>query len=472
MKQLTKEQYLETIRNPAACWRHILGNPFTLSPNQELVMKTIGDYMETVVIAGSKSAKSTMSAGCSLWGIYRMLQIKNAHKHYGLTPGMKLYAMNIAPQEDLALNMVLAMIKGLAYNSEYLSQYIENEKREELHFTGGIVARAQGSSSRAGRGYAIFSLILDEVCSFIDTKGHMSGTEVLNAYTPRLAPFGTDGRLIAISTPQGRSGTGYELFRTGKPIRVLQEEPSHNQHPFRAVFQYATWELNPLPQYKRDSEFMKKEFLRDSWMFDREYKALFADVISAFLSAEKIEECVDVNLKLPEYEKTQNYIITGDPGFERDNYAIVMGHEDKEENVIVDLAIAFEPPLNIVEIENLYEDLCRRYRVVDIALDQYLSLATIKRLQDKGLPARGVKRGAKSDVQIYQPLLELVNIKKIKLPDYPPLIRELKFLQRVTYTNRYRVEAAPGFTDDLADAVALLTYVLRVERKGKGIVMF
>jgi hypothetical protein len=421
-----------------------------------------------------------ISAIVTLWGVYRMLQIKDPYKKYGLVPGSKMFAMNIAPKEDIAIYIVLAYIKGLAYQSEYLSGYIETEKREEMHFVCqtdrgdpiSIIARAQGSSSRAGRGYAIFALTLDEICSFMDTRGQMSGSEVVSAYTPRLAPFGTDGRLVAISTPQGRSGAGYEMFKTGKPIRVLQQESGHNSQPFRAVFQYATWELNPLPQYAEDSEFMKKELMRDPWGFDREYRGLFADVISRFLNPDILANCVKSYLSLPTSEKTQNYVITADPGFERDNYALVMGHVNLQGKIIVDIAKRFEPPLNIIEIENFFEDLCKRYRVVDIVLDQHLSMATIQRLRDKGLPARGISFRSKTDIKIYQNLLELINSEGIYLPDYDPLIKELKFLERVVYPDRYRVQAAPGSTDDLADATALLAYVLKVERIGRGVVAF
>mgnify|MGYP001118820711 CR=1 FL=1 len=111
---------------------------------------------------------------------------------------MKLYSMNIAPKEDIAVNVTLRYIKGLAYESWYLCEYIKDDRRNELEFDCNIVARAQGSSSRAGRGYAIFNLILDEAASFMDTRGNLSGTQVLNAYVPRLAPFGLEHDNYAI----------------------------------------------------------------------------------------------------------------------------------------------------------------------------------------------------------------------------------------------------------------------------------
>lgn len=468
--QLTKELYQQTLTDPVAFHKWILGNPMDLTDGQKQILRAIGQYPEVVVIAGSKSGKSTLSAEAGLWGVYRLLQF-DAYKKYGLTPGMRIYCMNIAPKEDIAVNVTLQYIKGLAYDSWYLAEYIKDDRRNELEFDKNIIARAQGSSSRAGRGYAIFNLIFDEAASFMDTRGNLSGAQVMQAFVPRLAPFGTDGRFIVITTPQGRGGIAWDLFKTGTPINVIQKQVTHGEHKFRAAFQFATWNLNPLSQYAEDSEFMRKENFKDSWGFDREYRGLFADVVSQFLDPKAIQNCV-VDATLPNSEKTESYMITGDPGFAHDNYAIAMGHLDKESLVIVDLVTKFEPPLNIIEVENFFEDLCKRYNVTDIVLDQHLSMATIQRLQDKRLPARGISFGSKTDVKIYQNLLELINVMKIRLPEYEPLLIELRFLQRRILADRYRVEASSGHTDDLADAVALLAYVLNVERRLGGVVMF
>jgi hypothetical protein len=51
---------------------------------------------------------------------------------------------------------------------------------------------------------------------------------------------------------------------------------------------------------------------------------------------------------------------------------------------------------------------------------------------------------------------------------YEPLKNELRFLERVQMTDRYRVQGAPGNSDDLADCVAMLAYVLKVEKSGGG----
>jgi len=476
---MNKLQYEASMNNLYAFHKYVMGNFIQLTPPQIEIMNAISEYLETVVIVGSKGGKSTLAAETTLWGCWKMLNLEDPYKKYGLTPGTILYAMNIAPKEDIAVNVILQYIIALAEQSP-LYDFIDGEpRRDQLRFINyteegrkiKVWAKAQGSSSKAGRGYAIFRVIMDEASSFMDSHGNMGGMSVLNAYMPRLSVFGQDGRLLAITTPRGRSGAAWEMFRTGKPLRVLQEVETQGKHPFRAVFQYATWELNPLPQYAKNSVFMNKERVRDPWMFDREYGGLFADVVSAFLDKDQIDSCVTAP-PLPHRDKRTSYTITADPGFEHDSYAMSMGHWTPEDKVRIDLMREWKPPLNIIKIEDYFVDLDKRYNIEDIILDQHLSMATIQRIQDLGLPARGVSFGTRTDMKIYQNLLEMINVNSIELQNHLPSINQLKHLQRIVRGDRYKVEASPGFHDDLADTIAMLAYILNVERRGGGKVLW
>jgi len=488
MAKFTEEIYQQTLVDPSMFWKWILGEPFKLSPAQAAIQKAIGKYTETLVIAGAKGGKSVMSAGAALWGAYRLLTLPSPHKHYGLVPGSKIYIMCIAPKEDIALNMVLQYVIGYAVNSWYMSRYIENIRANELHFTDRIIIRAQGSSSRAGLGYQIPVLIMDEVCHFMDTGGTMSGTRCVNSYMPRLLPFGIDGRVVAISTPGGRHGVGYDWFKTGLPMPrdtsqdaesyrkyhpsthyVLQKEKTHGEHPFRAVFQMPTWEMNPM--YGRQHPFLLKEFKRDPWMAEREYGGKFADVVSAFFNLIQLKKCA-IYQSLPQRDKANYYVIAHDPGIKKDNWALALGHLTKEEKVRVDLVRQWNPtkttPIDVVAIEQYIVNLCERYNVVDIVADESRAISTIQRLGNLGLPSRGMSFRAMTDPRLYQNLLELVNTLGISFPPDETLMQQLTFLERITLAGRFRVQASPGSYDDLADAVAMLAYALKIEKTAGG----
>ena len=126
--QLTPQTYEQTLSDPVAFHKHILGNPIELSEPQKQILHAIGLYPETIIIAGSKGGKSTLAAEVPLWGVHRILQV-DPYEKYGLTHGMRIYLMNIAPKEDIAVNVLLQYIKGMAYESEYLSEYIKEDRR-------------------------------------------------------------------------------------------------------------------------------------------------------------------------------------------------------------------------------------------------------------------------------------------------------------------------------------------------------
>lgn len=475
LRRFSEDEYKATIDDPVAFHKWILGIKWDPSEAQKAIMRAFAKYPETLVICGSKSGKSTLSAELTLWRIYKLLLLDDPCAKYNLNPGTNIYSMNIAPKEDIATGVVLNYITGFAENSWYMSDYIVTPRSNELEFTDHIIARAQGSSSRAGRGYAIYTLLFDEFCHFIDTKGNLSGTQCVNAFMPRLLPFGEDGRFIGISTPAGRSGAAFDMFSTGEWIApyIIQKMQTQNTQKFRAVFQIPTWVMNPLFPYEHP--FLKKELQRDPWFFKREYGSEFADVVTPFFDMRQVEKCLKAFYVPPE-EKTNNYAITLDAGLKHDNFALAMGHLDKEGKVIIDLTEVWSPKygeqINMVKIEDRVSSLCQSYKVVDILGDERLITPTIQRLQNIGLPARGYQFTTTSDMLLYENLIQLVNGQGIIIQESDMVKEEFRHLQRIVLADRFRVQAGPGSTDDLSDAIALLAYSLTVEMAGGGTLLF
>ncbi|NVM20574.1 MAG: hypothetical protein HWN68_02200 [Desulfobacterales bacterium] len=236
------------------------------------------------------------------------------------------------------------------------------------------------------------------------------------------------------------------------------------------VFQAPTWQMNPT--ITRES--LQEEFDKDSAFAMMEWGAEFADVVDAFFISDKVVACVDKKRPniLPHASSRTRYVVTLDPGLKGNAYALAMGHFEKPK-VIADYLRLWqgtrENPVQIVEVEDFLLGLNRKYRIVDNALDQHQSAATIQRLQKK-IHIRETVFTASYNVEIYQCLLELVNMGHFRAPVYEPLTTEMKFLQRIQLSNRFRVEPAQGYTADLADCVANLSYILVVEHeKGGGV---
>jgi hypothetical protein len=213
---------------------------------------------------------------------------------------------------------------------------------------------------------------------------------------------------------------------------------------------------------------------RDPWFFKREYGAEFADVVTPFFDMRQIEKCMK-NFYVPPEERTQSYVITLDAGLKHDNFALAMGHLDKEEKVIVDLTRSWTPAygeiINIIEIEQFVENLTKSYRVVDIVGDERLITPTIQRFQNLGLPARGYQFSTSSDMKLYENLIQLVNSQKIVIQESEEVKEEFRHLQRIVLADRFRVQAGPGAHDDLSDTIGLLAYALTIEKSGGGVLL-
>jgi len=195
-------------------------------------------------------------------------------------------------------------------------------------------------------------------------------------------------------------------------------------------------------------------------------------VVSAFFNAKQLDSCVE-HMPLPINDRTNHYVVAHDPGIIKDNWALAMGHLLQDGRVRIDLARQWNPThqqvIDVLAIEKYIVDLCKRYNVVDILADQSRAIGSIKKLYSLGLPSRGMSYRAATDVKLYQTLLELVNTGNISFPPDVTLLNQLKFLERITLADRFRVQGAPGSADDLADAVAMVAYALTVEKMGGGI---
>lgn len=471
----------------------MLDLPFSrFSPAQEYILDTFynpeNKYRELVLVCGRKSGKTTMAAVIVLYEVYKLLTlIEDPQDYYGLMPNERIYVMLVGPSKEQVQNVAFDYIKSLAKTSPYLRNFIKNETSEELLFEKNIVVRAQTSSSRSGRGPSTMMIVYDEIAHFLDTRGNLSGTEVYYALQPNLRPLAPDSKSVLISSPAGKQGIFWELFKSGDPVHVLQMAPEHGEEPWRAVFQYPTWEMNPKLKFKclncPHQDDPKKcssrcpswelyhQFKHNPERFEMEYGAMFCDVVNAALSAERILACATGRpIDFTTIDKETPRVISLDPALTGDSYALVMGHLDGDV-VVVDLIKYWQGdrdhPIRIDLVESFVRQLCQKFNVTHIVLDQYQSASTVQRLRQEGLPIYMVNVTQKYNQAAYEHLISRINMEKIIYPKHRRLINELTFLQRKQTGKSVRYEAAVGYTDDLADALARLVYTLDTEGKRK-----
>jgi len=465
------ELLLQAYDDPIMFVKAILPHlPIELSPNQVKILKTFYDpekgYTELLICAGRKSGKTLLVSIIVLYEVYKLLLTENLHKKYGLIQDQPIYIMVVSTSYEQALGVMFQYIRSLAEGSWYLSDYIVNVTKEEIEFAKRIKVRCQPCSSRSGRGFPTWLNVYDEHAHMLTRSGNAAGDIVFEALQPNLKVFRGDGRTVSISSPAGMEGIFWELFKTGDPVDVKQKCETHGEQPWRAVFQYATWEMNPELLY--DHSELEKERKKDPKNFDMEYGANFCQVIQAALDPRQIEECaVGVEIDENMIDKTTPRIVVMDPATIGSEYAVIMGHYSdtpKKDMVIVDLVRTFKGsrkhPVDISMVEDYVRMLCRNFKVIHIGIDQHQSWDTVQKFQKEGLPIHLVHITPSYNMKMYTELFRRINTKHIIYPNKPEIIDELKYLQKKYVGWGFKVEAAKGHLDDIPDAMANLCLLI------------
>ncbi|MFA5306850.1 MAG: hypothetical protein WC365_05360 [Candidatus Babeliales bacterium] len=498
------------------CYVH-LKLPFKqFSPLQEHVLDTFYTpekyYRELLLACGRKAFKSLASACLLLFEVYRTLVlVDDPHEYYGLPSKKKIYYQLLASNREQAQDINFDYIRSLASTSDYLNDKIKNSTNDQLEFAKGLTVKVYNSSARSCRGESSAIVVFDEIAWWIDNRGNLSGDEIYYAVMPNLKILKHEGnpadsKSVLISSPAGRAGIFYELFRGGNHEMTIESTQEAGSEPWRCVFQLPTWKLNPKNQFNCktcpthetlsheditaeqrkvcmatcqicSSNDLRIDFLKNPERFDQEYGAMFVDTISPAISRDKIELCVvnEMGVDPLGTDKDIPRVLSLDPSLTGDAYGLAMGHLDDENILKIDLLkewYAFDKnhPIDLKLVQKYVEDIYNNYYITHIVLDQYQSASTVQALQDKGIPAYLLTDTQKLNTEAYERLIARINTEppKFHIPRYSPftkkLLNEFYFLQRTVSGKTVRYMAAINSSDNLTDCCARLCYVL--EREG------
>ena len=217
-------------------------------------------YDEATFICGRRSGKSERLAANV--AVYEAAA--GSHQAH-LTPGERGLIVLIA-QDMRAARVLFRYILAKLEESPFLSQLIQDVRREEIDLTTGLTISIFPCSFRAPRGFSIPVAILDEV-GFFRVEGVNVDKEVIDAIRPAQATF-ENAKLIKISSPYGKQGELYRDFAT------------RHQRPDLLCFQATSWDMNP----GISAAFLAAERTRDPEYFEREYAAIFSDSITSAFS--------------------------------------------------------------------------------------------------------------------------------------------------------------------------------------------
>lgn len=433
---------------------HLLG--FPLWPKQrELLADVEAGPRVHVWALGRRSSKSTMAALVGLWCCLLRPELLAS-----LRRGERGYAVAVATNLRQARLIVRAAL-SIVERSPLLGPLVEAATDDEIRFVNGTAFAAFPCSSRGGRGWPIFALLLDEFAHFLDdTDGPQVADRVFEALLPSTAQFGELARVVVSSTPWGSDNLFADLFRRA----------SAGELEGAVAAQASTAEVNPTFDPERERELLDEEG------FLQEYEASFAAGGAAFLDEERVAEAVAAGRRELEPGEATAWVAGLDPAFSRDPFGLALvGRRVSDGRLVLGLTRRWKPKraradAGSFEQRRLTEDrvlaevaeLCRRYRAQAVT-DQHAAPAIAARLRRAGVVVRTQAMTAASKTDAFSELRQRLYAGELELYGEPQLLAELRRL-RTRYASGRAAVVNPHSGDshgDQAQALALAVWAHR-----------
>ncbi len=385
------------------------------------------EFNEGTFICGRRSGKSDrLAANIAVY------EAACGGHHQHLTTGERGHILLIA-QDMRAARVLYRYILAKLKSSQLLSQLVQDIRKEEIELKDGLTISILPCSFRALRGFSVPVAILDEV-AFFRVDGANVDKEVIDAVRPAQATF-PRAKLIKISSPYWKKGELYRDFASRQHRKDL------------LCFQAPSKLMNPT----LSQSFLDREKARDPAMFDREYRALFSDRITAVFDRKAVEACVVLGRYELPFSSGFRYVAGVDPsGGGPDEFALAICHQ--EGNRIVQDVIRGWRTQRPGDVAQEAAQQLKSYRIGVVTGDRYSGEWVRQAFRDQGIRYQVSKLTA-SDA--FLELLPRVNQGSIELLDDRVQTDQLIALERRTSrTGKDTLSHPPSGHDDRANALA------------------
>ncbi len=330
-----------------------------------------------------------------------------------------------------------------------------------------IMARTADEDGRNLRGHSADRVIVDEAA-------YVKDAVIEEVISPMLAD--RNGQLIMISTPFGKNHF-YRAFMLGsRECRAQQAECSeadrtgagagwplfHNFRPHYSAFRFPSW----------DNPYISREYIESQRgvltprQFTVEYEAEFLDDQASVFPWEMIQSAAALGkMDIPSEEP---WLTAGVDWARYSDYTtiVVMDASSRPSRVIaIDRFNGLPWEVQVDRAASFLE----RYKVNSVLTDQTsvgdpLLEQLRKRIweHDNGMTIEGLNFTNQSKREIIDNLVIRLSSGEIAIPDDEQLIRELQYFEyELTAAGNVKMNARPGYTDDLVVALALAAWIGR-----------
>ncbi len=391
-----------------------------LWPTQRELLKGVDEHRVSAWAVGRRGGKSTCLAAIGV----HACTLRPSLRRF-LRDGERGYAVVIGVNVRQA-RLVLRAAREMVERSPLLGPLLVSASEDELVFRSDgneMAFSAFPCTSRGARGWPIAALLLDEFAHHVDGEGNSAAESVWRALSPSVAQFGTEGRIIASSTPWGSEGA----------FATLHAQASSGEIPDAVAFQVSSEDANPT----LDAAFMAAERARDPEAAKSEFDALFVAGGASFFDGDNLRAAVTLPGELRPRDAT-SWVAGLDPAFASDVFAVVLVGVDRRDRrrLLVGMVRGWLPPkrkagsldeARVIEDATLAEvaSLVRTFKATAVT-DQFKSAGVAERLRRLGVRVRVEPMTASSKDAAFGFLRGRLNDGSIELFEQADLLRELR----------------------------------------------
>jgi hypothetical protein len=395
-------------------------------------------YAKTLLLCGRRSGKSRIVA---LIGAYSAALAGFERKLDAGEQGRVVIVSMTRGQGANVRNYTRA-----CFDSPLMSREIIRERQQDVfQLRNGNRIEILAADYRSVRGYTLLAAIVDECC-FLGIEGHSrvrTDSQIIDALEPGLGTTG--GKLIALSTPYGKSGWAYENY-----CKHFGNDRSDDFLIWHASTKYMH---ESYPQ-----KILDRKKAEDLSTYLQEYEAQFQDSVTNFISLEDVEALVikgrTENLPRPEHKYVGYVDVSGGRG---DASALAIAHKDDHTKKVVIDAIQWYPaPHRPAEVIGLMANKLKSFGLNQVWGDAYAGSFCSEACRACGI---NYKQTEVNKSVLYLEILPLFSNRMVELLDCERMVKQFAGLERRKSSGgNDKVDHQLRQHDDLSNAVAGAIY--------------
>jgi hypothetical protein len=385
---------------------------------------------ELWAIIGRRGGKSRMAAAIACY-----IACFVPHKLAPGERGMVLVLASSVEQAKVVFGYCLAFLR----TSSVLAREVVDTTKGEIRLRNGVIIAVHSNSYRTVRGRTLCAAIFDEVSFWRDDTSAAPDIETYTAVLPSLAT--TNGMLIGISSPYRKTGLLHAKHKEsfgvdGDDVLVVQG----SSRTFNPSLTEAT---------------VAAQKLADPTAAASEWDAEFRADLVGFLDDAVIDRAInrDRPLEIPPQPGVYYEAFTDPSGgaIGGDSYTLAIVHKERDGRLVVDVVRGHQGPFSVDDVTHEYAALCNEYRITKVRGDAYAREWVAQAWAKTGVRYEKAELNAS---MLYLEALPLWTRGLVEIPDYAPLVRELRLLERIPgRIGKDQVTHPRNVHDDLANAV-------------------